>query len=226
MSIWSLFPLTEKQPDSFLLIIAPYVCKAPGSEAESLWLKPFRHPCQSLVIVPPCSHSTVCMHAITHSPRKYSLRVYHVTHRKRPWFWERLMAGGEGGNRGWNGWMSSSTQWTHLLNEFEQTLGDNEGQGSLECCSPWDRKELDTTEQPNNSKCHVAGATLGSEIHPGTNRQKSCPVETALQLQTTNKKPNTQMKQYPGQWWMPWGKVKQGKMGAKHGGEEEASDLE
>ena len=27
--------------------------------------------------------------------------------------------------------------------ESEQTLGDSEGQGSLECCSPWGREELD-----------------------------------------------------------------------------------
>ena len=32
------------------------------------------------------------------------------------------------------------------INEFEQTLGDGEGQGSLECCSSWSRKESDTTE--------------------------------------------------------------------------------
>ena len=31
--------------------------------------------------------------------------------------------------------------------EFEQTLGDCEGQGSLACYSPWGRKELDTTER-------------------------------------------------------------------------------
>ena len=30
---------------------------------------------------------------------------------KRPWCWERLRAGGEGGNRGWNGWIASLTQW-------------------------------------------------------------------------------------------------------------------
>ena len=30
--------------------------------------------------------------------------------------------------------------------EFEQTLGDIEGQGSLECCRPWGRKESDTAE--------------------------------------------------------------------------------
>ena len=28
---------------------------------------------------------------------------------------------------------------------FEQTLGDGEGQGSLACCSPWGRKEMDVT---------------------------------------------------------------------------------
>ena len=38
--------------------------------------------------------------------------------------------------------------WHLRLNghEFEQVLGDSEGQGSLACCSPWDCKELDMTE--------------------------------------------------------------------------------
>ena len=42
----------------------------------------------------------------------------------------------------------------HQLNghEFEQTMGDGEGQGSLECCSPWDHKESDTSERLNNNK--------------------------------------------------------------------------
>ena len=35
-----------------------------------------------------------------------------LTHLKRPWCWERLKAGGEGDNRGWDGWMASLTQWT------------------------------------------------------------------------------------------------------------------
>ena len=34
------------------------------------------------------------------------------THLKRPWCWERLRAGREGDNRGWDGWMASPTQWT------------------------------------------------------------------------------------------------------------------
>ena len=37
--------------------------------------------------------------------------------------------------------------WHHRLNEheFEQILGDGEGQGSMVCCSSWDLKELDLT---------------------------------------------------------------------------------
>ena len=34
------------------------------------------------------------------------------THWKRLWCWERLRAGGEAGNKGWDGWMASLTQWT------------------------------------------------------------------------------------------------------------------
>ena len=30
----------------------------------------------------------------------------------RPWCWERLRAGGEGDDRGWDGWMASPTWWT------------------------------------------------------------------------------------------------------------------
>ena len=42
-------------------------------------------------------------------------------------------------------------EWHHQLNEheFEQTLGNGEGQGRLVCCSPWGRKESNTTERLN-----------------------------------------------------------------------------
>ena len=39
--------------------------------------------------------------------------------------------------------------WHHWLDEFKQTLGDSEGQGSLACCSPWGHKESDMTLQLN-----------------------------------------------------------------------------
>ena len=67
-----------------------------------------------------------------------------LTHLKRPWCWERLRAGGEGDDRGWDGWMASPTQWT---------LGVGNGQGGLTCCSSWGHKESYTTKQLNWTIC-------------------------------------------------------------------------
>ena len=36
------------------------------------------------------------------------------TDSERPWCWERLKAGGEGDDRGWDGWMASLTWWTWI----------------------------------------------------------------------------------------------------------------
>ena len=43
--------------------------------------------------------------------------------------------------------------WHHQLNgpEFEQASAVGDGQGSLVCCSPWGRKELDTTARLNST---------------------------------------------------------------------------
>ena len=73
-----------------------------------------------------------------------------LTHWKRPWCWERLRVGE---------WVTEDemVRWNHRLSghEFEQTLGDNEGQESLACCSPWGHKESDTTKWLNkNSNWH------------------------------------------------------------------------
>ena len=68
-----------------------------------------------------------------------------LTHWKRPWCWERLRAGGEGDDRGWDGWMASPNN-GHGLG-WSPGVGD--GQGGLVWCSSWGRKELDTTEQLN-----------------------------------------------------------------------------
>ena len=37
---------------------------------------------------------------------------------KRPWCWERLGTGGEGSDRGWDGWMASPTWWTLVWVNF------------------------------------------------------------------------------------------------------------
>ena len=54
------------------------------------------------------------------------------------WCWERLKSGGEGDDRGWDGWKASPTRWTWV-----------DGKGSLPSCSPWGCKESDMTEQLN-----------------------------------------------------------------------------
>ena len=41
------------------------------------------------------------------TPNTLTTRCEELTHLKRPWCWERLRAGGEGDNRGWDGWMAS-----------------------------------------------------------------------------------------------------------------------
>ena len=53
----------------------------------------------------------------------------------------KIEAEREGDNRGWDGWMASLAQWTWIW----VNSGIWWSQGGLACCSPWDRKELDTT---------------------------------------------------------------------------------
>ena len=47
--------------------------------------------------------------------------------------------------------------WHHQLNghEFEQTLGDSEGQGNMVCCSPWGHQESDMTERMNSNSNNI-----------------------------------------------------------------------
>ena len=65
---------------------------------------------------------------------------------KGPWCWETLRTGGGDDSRwafGWKHWLSGR--------ESEQTPGDGGGQGGLACCSPWGRKESDTTGRLSNT---------------------------------------------------------------------------
>ena len=59
--------------------------------------------------------------------------------------------------------------WHHRLDghEFEQALGDGEGQGSLACCSPW-VTESDTIEQLNNNREQTYKSKAWSPIIWGT----------------------------------------------------------
>ena len=55
---------------------------------------------------------------------------------------------GKDGRQEERGMREDEIGWHHLLDrhEFEQAPGVGDGQGSLACCSPWGRKESDTTE--------------------------------------------------------------------------------
>ena len=55
------------------------------------------------------------------------------------------------GNRGWDGWMASLTQWTWV----EENSVESKQPGSLVCCSPWGHKELDMTEQQHRCSSQV-----------------------------------------------------------------------
>ena len=68
-----------------------------------------------------------------------------LTHWKRPWCWEGLGAGGEGDDRGWDGWILPPTRWTWVW----VNSGVDDGQGGLACCNSWGCKESDTTEKLN-----------------------------------------------------------------------------
>ena len=65
-----------------------------------------------------------------------------LTQWKSPWCWERLKVGGEGDDRGWDGWMASPTWWTWVWVNFGSWWG-------LACCSRWGHWESDTTERLN-----------------------------------------------------------------------------
>ena len=54
--------------------------------------------------------------------------------------------------------------WYYQLNglEFEQTVGNGEGQQTQVCCSPWGCKEVDIAERLNNKYIYVCANTLQS----------------------------------------------------------------
>ena len=82
-----------------------------------------------------------------------------LTHWKRPWCWEGLRAGREGDNRKWDGWMASLIWRTWVW--ISSGVGDR--QGSLMCCSPWGRKELDMSEWLNWTETSISSTASGTE---------------------------------------------------------------
>ena len=70
-----------------------------------------------------------------------------LIHWKRPWSWERSKSGGEGDDRGWDGWMASSTQCTWVW--VNLTIWCRTGKPDV--LSPWGCKALYVTELLNKN---------------------------------------------------------------------------
>ena len=76
----------------------------------------------------------------------FGYRMQRADSWKRPWCWERLKAGGEGDDIGWDGWMASPTQWIWVWASSGRwwRTGKPGVLQSMEC------KELDTNDCLNN----------------------------------------------------------------------------
>ena len=86
------------------------------------------------------------------------------THWKRPWCYERLRAGEEG-DRGWDGWMASPTQWTQVWANSRRWWRT----GKPGVLSPWGhRVHGDTTEQLNSSNHCIHGFRTARAAIPRT----------------------------------------------------------
>ena len=83
-----------------------------------------------------------------------------LTHWKRLWCWEGLGQEEKGMTE------DEMAVWHHGLDgrESEWTPGDGDGQGGLECCNSWGRKESDTTERLNWTELKMVFIRTGSVL--------------------------------------------------------------
>ena len=87
----------------------------------------------------------------------------------RPWCWEGLKAGGEGDDRGWDGWMASPTQWTWVwVNSRSWWRTGRPGM-----LQPMGSQELDTTERLNWTELMVCKTFVYRKQLRHSSRQKS-----------------------------------------------------
>ena len=88
-----------------------------------------------------------------------------LTHWKRPWCWEGLRVGGEGDDRGWDGWIALPTGWTWVW----VNSGSWWWTGGIACCDSRGRKELDGTEWLNWTELNGKWGNSGSQRNlPGS----------------------------------------------------------
>ena len=80
-----------------------------------------------------------------------------------------------------------------LNDEFEQTLGNTEGQGSLACYNPWGRKESDATQRLSNN--NAVGESVHFYDHLECNLAIPSKVETHILYNLVNSSPCTWSKE-------------------------------
>ena len=71
-----------------------------------------------------------------------------------------LMLGGEGDDRGWDGWMASLTRWTWVW----VNSGSWWWTGGLACCDSWGHKESDTTERLNWTELRLIHLFISTNV--------------------------------------------------------------
>ena len=97
-----------------------------------------------------------------------------LTHLRRLWCWERLKAGGEGDDRGWDGWVASLTQWTWVWASSRSLWWTGKPGVLQSMCKELDMTEwLDLTELNWNPKPYVLFSWL---VWP---EDWLCPMESA-----------------------------------------------
>ena len=82
------------------------------------------------------------------------------THWKRPWWWERLKAGGEGGKRGRDGWMASPTRWT-WVGACSEMVKVRE----VWCAASMGHNESDTTEWLSNMQTRDSLMSMAKTLY-------------------------------------------------------------
>ena len=95
---------------------------APKNWSSELWCwRRFKSPlvyCKEIKLVHPKRNQSWIFigrtDAEAETPILWPPDVKKLTHWKTPWYWERLKAGGEEGDRGWDDWMASLIQWTRV----------------------------------------------------------------------------------------------------------------
>ena len=104
------------------------------------------------------------------------------THWKRPWCRERLKVGGEGDDRGWDGWMASSTQWTCSVQFSSSVLSNSLRLHGLQQAKPPCPSATPSTYSnscPLSQWCHP---TISSSVIPFSSHLQSFSASGSFQI--------------------------------------------